>query len=115
MRNLETRDLFEAGRLISKIGIREEILEIAKRAEENAGKKIKIDFGVDLILGIFEKAMHQNTEKEIYVFIANIFECTWEDVQHMDPLDLFDKLEQVADFEKWKSFFKRAVRLIPKK
>lgn len=114
MRNLQTRDLFDAGRLIMKLGVRNEIEEIAKRAEENKGKPIKIDMGFDLFFGILEKAMQKNAEKDIYIFIANIFECTWEEVQCMDPMDLFDKLGQVADFERWKNFFKRVAKMIPK-
>jgi len=115
MRNLRTSDLFEAIRLTSAIGIREEIKEVARQAEENKGKKIKVDFGVDLILGIMEKAAQESAEKEIYKFIANILECEWEEVRDMDPIDLLDQLEKVADLEKWKNFFKRVAKSIMKK
>ena len=51
----------------------------------------------------------------LYKFIANLFECNWEEVRDMDPVELLDKLEQVADIEKWKSFFKRVAALMKKK
>lgn len=111
MRSLRTSDLFNAGRMIFKIGVRKEIEEVVRRAEETKANKTKIDLSFDLFFGILEKAMQKNAEKEIYIFIADIFECDWEEVRDMDPIELFDKLEQVADFEKWKSFFKRAARL----
>lgn len=115
MRGLRTSDLFDACRLISRIGIREEIKEVARQAEENKGKRIKVDFGVDLLLGVIEKATTENAEEEIYKFIANLFGCEWEEVRDMDPCDLLDKLEQVADIEKWKNFFKRVADLMKKK
>lgn len=115
MRNLRTSDLFSACRLLSAIGIREEIREVALQAEQSKGKKIKLDMGFDLLFGIIEKASKENAEKEIYIFIADLFECDWESVRDMDPIELLDKLEQVANLKKWKSFFERVARLMKKK
>jgi len=115
MRNLKTSDIFSACRLISRIGVRDEIKEVAKQAEENKGKRVQIDYGIDLILGIIEKATAENAEKEIYIFIADLFECEWEEVRDMDPIEMLDRLEEVADLEKWKNFFKRVAQLIKKK
>lgn len=115
MRGLETRDIFSACRLISKIGVREEIREVALRAEENKTKRVKADMGFDLLFGILEKATQENAEQEIYKFIADLFGCTWEEVRAMDPVDLLDKLEEVANIEKWKNFFKRVAALMKKK
>ena len=112
MRNLRTSDIFVAARLLKKIGVREEIIAVAKAAEENKNKKVKIDMGFDLMFGILEKATAENSETEVYKFIANIFECDWESVRDMDPFELFDKLEEVMDFAKWKNFFKRVARLM---
>lgn len=115
MRNLKTSDIFEAIRLTSAIGIREEIKEVARYAEENKGKKIRADFGVDFLLGILEKAAQENAEKEIYKFFANILECEWEAVRDMDPIDFMDELEKVADWKRWINFFKRVAKAIGKK
>lgn len=115
MRNLRTSDIFSACRLLSAIGVREEIREVAMKAEENKAKKVKVDMGFDLLFGILEKATQENAEKEIYKFIANLFECDWECVRDMDPIEVLDRLEQVADIEKWKNFFKRVAALMKKK
>ena len=111
MRSLETSDIFAAVRLLNKIGVREEIREVAKQAEENKTNKVRFDMGFDLIFGIIEKATSENSEKEIYKFIANLFECEWEEVRKMNPITLMKKLEEVANIEEWKSFFGYVKRL----
>lgn len=115
MRGLETRDIFSACRLLVKIGVREEIREVAMKSEESKMKKVKADMGFDLLFGIIEKATQEKAEEEIYKFIASLFECDWESVRSMDPVEMLDKLEQVADLEKWKNFFKRVAALMKKK
>ena len=115
MRSLKTSDIFSACRVLSAIGVHEEIREVAMKAEENKGKKVKVDMGFDLLFGILEKATQENAEKEIYKFIADIFECDWVAVRDMDPIELLDGLEQVADIEKWKNFFKRVAALMKMK
>lgn len=115
MRKLESQDIFKCARLLCKIGVREEVREVALRAEESKGKKIKVDFGFDLLFGVFEKATQENAENEIYKFIADLFECEPEEVRHMPPIELFKKLEQVANIEEWKSFFGYVRALIMKK
>ena len=115
MRNLETHDIFSACRLLTKIGVREEIREVAKQAEENKSKKIQFDMGFDLMFGILEKATTENSENEIYKFIADLFECEPEEVRKMNPIDLFKNLEKVANIEEWKNFFGYVAKLMKKK
>lgn len=115
MRSLETHDIFSAVRVLTKIGVREEVMEVAKRAEESKAKKVKMDMGFDLFFGILEKATQENAEKEIYKFIADLFECEWEEVCKMHPITMLKKLEQVANIEEWKDFFGYVRRLIMKK
>lgn len=115
MRNLETHDVFAAARLLKKIGVREEIKAVAKEAEENESKRVRFDMGFDLMFGILEKATEENAEIEIYKFIAELFECEWEEVRRMKPIDLFKKLEEVANIEEWKSFFGYVAKLMKKK
>ena len=115
MRNLETQDIFAAVRLLSKIGVREEIKEVARQAEENKTKTVRFDMGFDLLLGIIEKATQENAEKEIYKFIANLFECDPEKVAKMKPIELMKDLEKVANFEEWKDFFGYVKGLMKKK
>lgn len=111
-RKLQVTDLFEGARLIQKIGVREEIEDVAKRIEENKVKKVKIDMGFDLFFGIICKATENEAENEIYKFLSNILECTPEEVKIMDPLALFETLEEVASIEEWINFFKRVIKAI---
>lgn len=115
MRNLRTSDIFAACRLLTVIGVREEMRAVAKQAEESKGRKVQFDVGFDMLFGILEKAAQEKCEIEIYKFIADLFECEWESVRDMDPIELLDKLEQVADLEKWKAFFGRVAALMKKK
>ena len=115
MRKLNTSDIFSACRLLSAIGVREELKEVALKAEESNTKKVKAEVGFDLIFGILEKATKEKSEEEIYKFIANLFECEWQEVRDMDPVDMLEKLEQVAEIDKWKNFFKRVAALMKKK
>lgn len=105
MRSLQTKDLFNAARLLTKIGVRDEIREVAAQAEASKGKKIKVDFGIDLMFGILEKAAQQNAEKEIYIFIADLLEKQPEEVEKMNPVKLIKDLLNVANIEEWKDFF----------
>ena len=113
MRKFQTTDIFELARVLMKIGIREEVQDVATRAAESKDKKVKIDMGFDLFFGILSKATQKNAEIEIYKFLANIFECEWKEVGEMDPFELWEKINEVASIEKWKSFFKLAAKSIP--
>ena len=114
MRKLQTTDVFEAARVILKIGVREEVQAVALRAAESKDKRVQLDMGFDLFFGIISKAAAKGAEMEIYKFLAPIFECNAEEVGKMDPFELWEKLMEVASIEKWKSFFKFAVKSIPK-
>ena len=115
MRTLQLTDVFAAVRLLGEIEMREEVKEIALRADEVKTKSEKTTLGIDLIFGVIEKATTKSAENKIYEFLANIFECAPDEVRTMDPIDLMDKLEEVADFEKWKRFFGHVAKLITKK
>lgn len=112
MRNLETRDIFSAVRLLNKIGVREEIKEVARQAEENKSNLIRFDMGFDLMMGIIEKAASENAEEEIYKFIADLLECDPDEVRKMNPITLMKNFEKVANFEEWKNFFDYVKRLM---
>ena len=115
MKTLGLEHVFSATRLLMKIGVREEVRAVAKRAQEVKTKEEKMDMGFDLFFGIMEKAIEEKSEKEIYVFIADLFECDPDEVRTMKPLELFKKMEQVASVEEWKDFFGYVKRLIQKK
>lgn len=115
MKTLGMEHVFSAGRLLAKMGIREEVRAIAKQAEESKAKRIQVDMGFDLLFGIMEKAVQENMENEIYEFLADLLECNPDEVRRMKPLELLKKLEHVASVEEWKDFFGYVKKLIMKK
>lgn len=111
MRNLQTRDMFNAVRLIKSLNLKEDIRGVILNAT-NTEDSTKDNTGIDLLFVILDKACEQNTEDKIYEFLAGPFECNSEDVAEMDIIDLFDNLKQVASIDKWKSFLSKAVQLM---
>lgn len=109
MRNLQARDVFAACRVLNKIGIKDDVKEIAQKADKASDMW---DNGFDFVFKIFEKATSEKAEKPIYEFLAGILECKWNEVESMDLFELCEKLKQVADPEKWKLFFRQAANLM---
>ena len=107
MRSLKTSDLFALGRCINKIGVKEELKKIG--IEANSVKDIT-DKGFEIVYMLFEKVCAEGSEKPIYEFVAGLLDCTWEEVRNMDPIELFGKLKEVANWNQWLGFFKMAVR-----
>jgi len=115
MRSLQTRDLFNAVRLVKEIGIREEIKNVALKVNVNDENKEKInieEIGIDLIFSIFDRAVEKNVEEKIYEFLAGPFECEVNDIAKMDPLELLERITKVADIKKWKDFLSKAAQLM---
>ena len=55
-------------------------------------------------------AYGKEAENEIYNFLAPIFEMDVEEVKKLDPIETFEMIKKIADWEKWKSFFSLGVR-----
>lgn len=107
MRKLNTSDVFAFTRMIKEIGLKEEIKEIASKAtkEEDVSK-----LGLDMIFTLIEKFSEANSENALYEFLSRPLEVTKEEVGTMDLFDLVEKIMQIADVEKWKTFLKLAIR-----
>lgn len=114
MRNLQSSDLFAACRLLSAIGIRDEIKSVAEKA--NTLKDItQFDLGYDLMYNLFEKATTSQSEKEFYKFFSNILECKPDEIAKMDPCEFLDKILEIADVQKWRDFFSKVLSLMKKR
>lgn len=111
MRNLQTRDMFNAVRLIKNLNLKEDVRGVILNAT-NTEDSSKDNAGIDLLFVILDKACEKNTEDKIYEFLSGPFECTPEDVAQLDIIDLFENLKQVASIDKWKSFLSKAVQLM---
>lgn len=107
MRKLNTSDVFAFTRLVKEIGLKEEIKNItAKVAEETDVKTL----GLDIIFTLIEKFSEVNSENALYEFLSRPLEISKEEVGTMDLFELVEKIMQIADVEKWKTFLKLAIR-----
>ena len=106
MRNLQNQDVFAFGRIISKANLKEEIKKVTVGNEKDIEA-----MGFDILFALFTNCSDEVVEKEIYLFLASLFEVEVEEIKKMDPIETFEKLAQVADWEKWKSFFSLGAKL----
>jgi ATP-dependent RNA circularization protein (DNA/RNA ligase family) len=107
MRKLNTSDVFAFTRLVKEIGLKEEIKNITAKVSEETDVKA---LGIDIIFTLIEKFSEVNSENALYEFLSRPLEISKEEVGTMDLFDLVEKIMQIADVEKWKTFLKLAIR-----
>lgn len=108
MRNLNTSDVFEFSRMIKNVGIKEEIRNISMKAtESNADVKA---LGFDMIFSLIEKFSEAKSEKALYEFLSRPLEVNPKEVGEMDIFELIEKIMNIANIDRWKSFLKLAIR-----
>lgn len=107
MRKLNTSDVFAFTRLVKEIGLKEEIKNITTKVAEETDVKA---LGLDIIFTLIEKFSEVNSENALYEFLSRPLEISKEEVGTMDLFDLVEKIMQIADVEKWKTFLKLAIR-----
>ncbi len=131
VRKLNTADLFEFMRMVKRTGVKDELKKVAKNmpkkektpqlkvveeGDDNSPELIvkeapsQAEVGIDLAFSVMEIFANQKAEAEIYAFIARPFQCTPEEVAENDLMDTIEKLKDVADAQKWASFFKSATQ-----
>lgn len=116
MRAMVLQDVFAMGRIISKVGMANEIKDIVarvKEAENNKenSKEMIEKVGVEFIFALIEKASNKEVEKEIFAFASDVMEVEIGQLRMMRPKELVKLIsESGADAEEWKDFFMRAVR-----
>lgn len=106
MRNLQNKDVFAIGRIISKANLKEELksITISKETDVEA-------MGFDILFALFTNCSDKEVEKEIYEFFADIFEMSVDEVASMDPIETIENMKKVADWKKWKTFFSLGAKL----
>ena len=107
MRKLNTSDVFAFTRLVKEIGLKEEIKNITTKVAEETDVKA---LGLYIIFTLIEKFSEVNSENALYEFLSRPLEISKEEVGTMDLFDLVEKIMQIADVEKWKTFLKLAIR-----
>lgn len=102
MRNLKASDIPAFCRCLKRIGIKDEVKRIANDSNtaEDAWNK-----GFDLIWNIFDLATEKKAEKEIYGFLANIFEVSEKELEEMPFDEFINGLKKIAEDNNLNSFF----------
>lgn len=106
MRNLQNKDVFAIGRIISKANLKEELKSITINKETDVES-----IGFDILFALFTTCSEKEVEQEIYEFFADIFEMSVEEVASLDPLETIENMKKVADWKKWKTFFSLGAKL----
>lgn len=107
MRNLQTKDIFSMSRLIMSLNLKEELKKITvdKNSDINS-------VGYEVFFTVLGKCTDESAEKKVYEFLSGPLEVKTEEVASMDPLDLAEKVMEVASMDKWKLFLSKASQLI---
>jgi hypothetical protein len=109
MRNLQTRDVFAMARLITSLNLKDELKKITDNVDKNSNVN---DIGYEVIFTVFSKCTDEDSENKIYKFLAGPLEIKAEEVAVLDPVELAEKILQISNLEKWKSFLSKASQLI---
>lgn len=112
MRALVTKDIFTMSRIITKMNIKDELRDIFSDRTDFDSENANLNLGIDTILMLMSKISDKSTEKEIYVFLADITEKTPADIEMGDPLLLIEELTSDDGAKQWKDFFTKVSRLI---
>lgn len=115
MRNLNGHDVFMALRVLKKVGVKDELIELATymnrvadgKAAVTAEKQEKV--GARLIFGLLSNAGDESAEKAVFEFLAGPLESTPQELADRDLLDLcedVDKYIASIDRERWTAFFR---------
>ena len=113
MRKLQTRDVFNALRLIKKADLKEQLKPVIALAAEG---ELKVDdIGIEGMLTVIEIFSAAKSEQAIYEFLAEPFEMTPEEVGGMDLGSLTECFDRLAKENDLKNFFTILQGLITKK
>lgn len=109
MRNLQTKDIFSMSRLIISLDLKGEIKKIADKVDKSSDIN---SIGYEVFFTVLGKCTDESAEKKVYEFLSGPLEVKPEEVAEIDPLDLVEKVMQVASIDKWKLFLSKASQLI---
>ena len=105
MRKLKTADIPAFCRGIKKLGLKDQIKDIAQKS--NTAQDVW-SFGFDFLWQLFDIATEKHGEAVIYEFLAGPFEMTPEQVGDLDLDILIANLQQMAEENNLLGFFKSA-------
>ena len=117
MRKLNGHDVFMALRVLKKIEIKEELVELAKALNDKANNVSQTTLGAKLILSVLANCGDEGAEHAICDFLAGPLENTGDELASTDLTQLFNmtgELIQSMDLEEWKAFFTSVVKMLRK-
>ena len=109
MRKLKTTDVPVFCRLIKRLGVKDQIRELALKANTAADVW---DNGFDFMWNLFDIATEKNGEAAIYEFLAGPFEMTPEEVRDLELDALIGNVQQLVKENNLAGFFKSAAALM---
>lgn len=107
MRKLKTLDIPVLCRCVKKLGIKDQVKDVALKA--NNVKDVWA-FGFDFVWNLFDIATEEAGEGCLYEFLAGPFEMTPEEVRDLDLDVLLENLQHLVQNNNLMAFFKFAAR-----
>ena len=103
MRKANVSDMFKIARLVKKLGIKEELFN----AQKGSDNLEEIGFGA--AYAIFENAVNEQCENEVYEILSGPFEIPKEDVAKLELDVLFENCKKCFNFSTLLNFTKRVL------
>ena len=120
LRELNAKDVFSIARIIGKIGIQnikkcfmtDDFQKALKSADSEDGKGAEM-LGMLAVLDVVGVLMENlpNCEKEMFAFLADMSGLSVSEVQNLDPEHFVEMVVDIVNSERFKGFFKAALRL----
>lgn len=107
MRKLKTSDIPVLCRCVKRLGLKEQIKEVALKA--NTVRDVWA-FGFDFVWNLFDIATEQAGESCLYEFLAGPFEMAPDEVRDLDMDILLENLQQLVRDNNLAAFFKFAAQ-----
>ena len=115
MRKLNGHDMFMAFRVMKKVGIKEELVELAKAIQDKVNAQNQTTLGAKLILSVLANCGDEEAEKAVFAFLAGPLETPADDLANMELgklRDMISELIRSMNLEEWKAFFSSLAGLI---
>lgn len=108
MRELKTKDVFNAMRLASEINLKEVLAKTRLQTDEST-------LGYELIMTVMSSLSTDKAEHLFYVFISELLEMSADEVKEMDALAFIEAMKELSTVihsDDWIRFFQSVLQLI---
>lgn len=102
MRKLNGHDVFAALKVLKLIGVKDELIQLATRKEDQR------QMGARLVFGLLANCGTEEAEKAFFEFLGGPLEALPAELEEMDLMDLCEEVQkyiETIDKERWRSFF----------